>query len=88
MGRMGEEEEVVEVSMVRRRKGGARGRLRQRTSMGAYAWRSLDRVGFGRAHDSPLRRQRHEALLSVAIMMKSEAENEMKAEIGGLDMVI
>ena len=56
--------------------------------MGAYAWRSLDQVGFGRAHDSPLRRQCHEALLSVAIMMKSEAENDMKAEIGGLDRVI
>ena len=36
--------------------------------MGVYVWRLLDRVGFGRAHDSLLRRQRYEALLFVAIL--------------------
>ena len=44
------------------------GRLHRQTSIGVYAQRLLDRVGFGFAHDSPLRRQRYEALLSVTIL--------------------
>ena len=36
--------------------------------MCVYAWSLLDRVGFGRAHDSPLRSKWYEALLSVAIL--------------------